>query len=174
MATRNSVWVLMGILVISFWILGTAIQTGAETLNFKFLNHVTRYEVFPAGDIEGHNVVISMREGAAIFANGELAWMKSTNYVDSVKAGPYTFDQYYVITFQDGSKIACHNKGAAEASLGMTASEKITGEIINGTGRFEGIKGTASAQIKFLPLEKGEPARKALGEVTFNYTLPSK
>jgi len=172
--TKKSIWVLFSILGISGWILGSAIQAGAETMNFKFLNHVTRYETFPTGDIEGHNIVISVREGAAIFNRGELAWIKSTNYVDSVKEGPYTFDQYYLITFQDGSRITCRNKGAAEAALGKTASEKIMGEILNGTGRFEGMKGTVSVQIKFLPLEKGEAARKALGEVTFNYTLPSK
>ncbi len=156
--------VLFRILVISVWVLGSAIQVGAETLNFKFLNHVTRYEVFPAGDTEGHNVGIAVREGAAIFSSGELAWMKSINYVDSGKAGP-TVDQYYTVTFQDGSRITCHNKGTVET---------ITGEITNGMGRFQGIKGTASAKIKFLALEKGEAGRKALGEAKFDYTLPTK
>jgi hypothetical protein len=153
---------------------GVKVRRVAETLNFKFFNHVTRYDVFPVGDIEGHNVLISVREGAVIFSSGELAWMKSINYVDFVKAEPYTFDQYFTVTFQDGSRITCHNKGKSPAPLGTTMREKWAGEITNGTGRFQGIKGTAAAQIKFLPVEKDEAGRKALGEVTFDYTLPSK
>jgi len=47
-------------------------------------------------------------------------------------------------------------------------------EILKGTGRFEGINGTASAKSKFIPPEKGEPGPKAVGEGTITYTLPSK
>ena len=36
MATKKSMWVLFGILVISAWVLGSAIQAGAETMNYKF------------------------------------------------------------------------------------------------------------------------------------------
>ena len=114
MATKKSMWVLFGILVISAWVLGSAIQAGAETMNFKFFSHVTRREVFPVGDTEGHNVGIKVREGAVIFASGELAWMKAINSFDFVKRAS-TFDQYYTVTFQDGSKITCHNKGTGRA-----------------------------------------------------------
>jgi hypothetical protein len=47
-------------------------------------------------------------------------------------------------------------------------------EIIKGTGRFEGIKGTQSAKAKYLPLEKGEGGSKGYGEGTITYTLPPK
>ena len=39
-------------------------------------------------------------------------------------------------------------------------------EIIKGTGRFEGIKGTQSGKMKYLPPEKGEPGMKGYGEGT--------
>lgn len=174
MATKKSMWVLFSILVISVWTLGSTIQAGAETMNFKFFNHVTRKDVFPVGDIEGHYVSIEVREGAAILASGELGWMKSIASVDFGGAEG-TFDQYYTVTFQDGSKIICHNKGTSKApSAGPPTTGKWAGEIVNGTGRFQGIKGTGSAQIKFLTPEKDEARGKALGEATFNYTLPSK
>jgi hypothetical protein len=169
-------WVLFGILVISAWVFCSAILARAETLNFKFFSHVTHWEVFPVGDIEGHNVSINVREGTVIFASGELAWMKAINYMDVVK-GANTFDQYYTVTFQDGSRITCHNKGRSEVTpAGASTTGKWAGEIINGTGRFQGIKGTAAARIKFLPLEKGEKGNtgKALAEGIFDYTLPSK
>ena len=55
-----------------------------------------------------------------------------------------------------------------------TASGGWTGEIIKGTGRFEGIKGTQTAKAKYLPVEKGEAGPKGIGEGTITYTLPSK
>jgi len=167
MATKKSVWVLFSILVISTWLLNSVTQVGAETMNFKFFSHITRNEVFPVGDVDGHNVAINVREGAVIFASGELAWMKAINSGDGLK-GAGTFDQYYTVTFQDGSTIIAHTKGR-----GTPASSKWAGEIINGTGRFQGIKGTAAAEIKFIP-PKDEFGLKALGEAAFDYTLPTK
>jgi len=35
MTTKKSVWVLFGILVLSAWVLGSAIQVGAETMKFR-------------------------------------------------------------------------------------------------------------------------------------------
>ncbi len=175
MATKKSMWVLFaGILLTSAWVLGSAIQAGAETLNFKFFSHVTRNEVFPVGDIEGHTVGINVREGAVIFASGELAWMKAINSQDVVK-GATTTDQYYTVTFQDGSTITAHTRIKSEVtSPGKGGAGKAGGEIVNGTGRFKGIKGTYAAEIKFIPREKDELGPKALGDATFNYTLPSK
>ena len=54
-----------------------------------------------------------------------------------------------------------------------TYSAKATGEIIKGTGRFAGIKGTSSGTgINYLPSE-GE-AWKVLTDLTLTYTLPGK
>jgi hypothetical protein len=42
-----------------------------------------------------------------------------------------------------------------------------TSEIIKGTGRFEGIKGTEAIKaIKWLPVEQGEAGTKRYGEGT--------
>ena len=168
MVTKKALWVLFGILVISVWVLGYVTHAGAETMNFKFLSLVTRNEVLPVGDTEGHNVGINVREGGVIFDSGELAWMRAINSFDGVK-GIITFDQYYTVIFQDGSKITARTKGS-----GTPTTSKWTGEIINGTGRFQGIKGTASAEIKFRPREKDELGGKAFGEGTLNYALPAK
>ena len=59
------------------------------------------------------------------------------------------------------------------AAVGAYTSGGWTSEIIKGTGRFEGIKGTQSAKAKYLPLEKGEFGPKGYGEGTITYTLPS-
>jgi len=172
MATKKSVWVLFGILVISAWVLGSAIQVGAETMNGKVFNHVTRREAIPVGDVEGHSFVITVREGIMNFDNGEMAWIKAVIYSDTVKGlGP--FDQYVTLTFEDGSTITHHTKGTVEVTS-AGGSAKWTGEMIKGTGRFQGIKGTVTAWGKLLPPEKDELGGKTRGEAIFNYTLPSK
>ena len=60
------------------------------------------------------------------------------------------------------------------AAVGAYTSGGWTSEIIKGTGRFEGIKGTQSAKAKYLPIEKGEAGPKGIAEGSINYTLPSK
>ena len=88
-------------------------------------------------------------------------------------AGP--FDQYSTFIFQDGSTIITRTKGTSEATpTGVSAAAKWAGEIIKGTGRFEGIKGFGTTTAKLLPPEKGELGGKSLGEGTLNYSLPKK
>jgi hypothetical protein len=78
---------------------------------------------------------------------------------------------YNTITFADGSTIIIKSQGTIGGSF---ISGGFTSEIIKGTGRFAGSKGTLTAKIKYLPLEKGEVGPKGIGEGTLNYTLPSK
>ncbi len=77
-------------------------------------------------------------------------------------------------TFLDGSIITTRVKGKSEASPQAFATVKFNGEIIAGTGRFQGIKGTVTISAKLLRPEKGEIGPKAVGEGTFLYTLPGK
>jgi hypothetical protein len=51
---------------------------------------------------------------------------------------------------------------------------KWSAEIIHGTGRFQGIKGTETGTDKLLPREKEEILGKAVGEGAITYSLPSK
>ena len=164
----------VSIFVIGIWLLGFVPQATADTLNFKFFNHAMKVEVVPIPDVEGHHVRLVQREGVWIFENGELAWFKGVFYADLIK-GAGSFEQYSTITFQDGSTITAFNKGRSEATpAGLQTGTKTTGEIIHGTGRFQGIKGTVSISSKMLPPEKGEPVGKSIGEGTYVYTLPSK
>jgi hypothetical protein len=162
------------ILVIFIWLVGFVPQATAQTLNYKNFNHVTKAEVVPIPDAEGHIVRLTVREGVQVFENGEWAWVKSVLYADLIKvAGP--FDMYSTVTFQDGSTITSRTKGRVEATpAGLQTGAKWTGEIIHGTRRFQGIKGTVTSSSKLLPPEKGEASGKSLGEGTYVYTLPSK
>ena len=162
------------IFVMSIWFLGSVSQATAETLNCRFFNQQTKAEAVPIPDVEGHVVRLTIREGVQIFENGEMAPFKSVLYNDLIKAaGP--IEVYNIITFQDGSVIITHTKGRVEATPeGLQTTSKFTGDIIHGTGRFQGIKGTYATSSKILPPEKGESSGKSIGEGIYVYTLPSK
>ena len=126
-------------------------------------------EMVPVADVPGHFTGVAVREGVTVFANGEWAWLKVINILDFIeRTGP--FDGYVTFTFLDGSSVTARTKGVVEATLAI----KWTGDIIHGTGRFQGTKGTVTASSKLLPPEKGEPVSKVLGEGTIVYTLPGK
>jgi hypothetical protein len=174
MATRKSIWFLIAILAIAVWVLGSAVPVGAETLNYKFYTWVIKGEIQPIGDVEGHSVWFLQRGAFRVFENGEVATARAVVTGDFIKgSGPLT--QYATLTFVDGSTIIIKSQGWA----GVPAAGTPTGggwksEIIKGTGRFEGIKGTDSAKAKYFPVEKGEVGPKGYGEGAMTFTLPSK
>ncbi len=171
---KKSVWVLFSILVISVWVLGSAIQTGAETLNYKVYTYVTKGERVPIGDVDGHIMGFQMRKAFCVFENGEVAIQNMVLYNDLIKgAGPSLM--YSTLTFPDGSTIIMKVEVTVEGTAaGGSSGAKMTREIIKGTGRFAGIKGTGTTTVKYLPVEKDEPGAKGYGEGTITYTLPSK
>jgi hypothetical protein len=174
MATKKSIAVLVGILVILAWVLGSAIQASAETMNYKFYTWVIKAESVPVDDVEGHAVRVETRGAFYVFENGEVATTNVVATGDLIKmAGP--FMQYVTIKFADGSNIIIKSQGTVGTpAAGSYKAGGWTSEIIKGTGRFDGIKGTQSAKAKYLPPEKGEAGAKGYGEGTITYTLPSK
>jgi hypothetical protein len=172
MAAIKSLWILFGIIVLSAWLLGFVGQAGAETMKYKFYTWVNKGEVVPIPDAEGHVLNFSMRGAFYVFENGEIATINHVGVGDTIK-GSGTFMQYVTLKFEDGSTITIKSQGAVGGYTGA-GTGGWTSEIIKGTGRFEGIKGTQSAKAKYLPIEKGEVGPKGYGEGTITYTLPSK
>jgi hypothetical protein len=174
MATRKSMWVLFGILIISIWILVSAVQVGAETMRCKVYTYVVKAEIALVGEVEGHALGLYVRRAFCVFENGEVATSLST-ITNDITHGGGTLLLYRLFTFADGSTIATKLQGTVSATaVGIATSAAVTGEIIKGTGRFEGIKGTETSSFKYFPIEKGEAGAKGIGETTFTYTIPSK
>jgi hypothetical protein len=174
MAKKKSLWIIFGILVISGWVLGSAIQAGAETMKFKVYTYVAKAEIALVGDVEGHALSLYVRRAFCVFENGEVATALST-ITNDITQGGGTLLLYRFFTFADGSTIATKQQGTVRGTaVGIATSASVTGEIIKGTGRFEGIKGTETSSFKYFPVEKGEAGAKGIGETTFTYTLPSK
>jgi hypothetical protein len=173
MATKKSMWVLFGIFVISAWVFGSAIQVGAETMKCRTSNTATKVETIPVGDVEGHVLGVSIHEGLAFFENGEIARTRNHNAYDTIPGKGSPSIVYLILTFEDGSSIVIRSQRLIVPGQSGISSAQATGELIKGTGRFEGIKGTTSATGKNFPASKGEAAR-ATSDIIFTYTLPTK
>lgn len=140
----------------------------AETLKFKVYTYVTKAERAPVGDVDGHTVTLSTRGAFIVFENGEVATQRSVGTSDTIKASGSSLT-YQTITFSDGSTIIIKEQVTRTETTGVSK-----GEIIKGTGRFKGIKGTVTAKGRLLPVEKDEVGPKGIAESTITYTLPSK
>ena len=167
-------WGFEAITVIWAWLLGFATPVNAETLKYKGYTYVVKVERALIGDVEGHSMVFTVRRIIVVFENGDTATAFSVSTNDGIK-GSGQFLNYMTFTFGDGSTIITKTQGTTGGTaVGVYQSAGLTGEIIKGTGQFEGIKGTATATYKFFPLEKGEDGPKGIGEGILTFTLPSK
>jgi hypothetical protein len=164
------------ILVTSAWVLGFAFQAGAETLKCQTSGNAVKMERMAIPDIEGHTINMEMRDGLTFFADGEVAILKSFATWDGIEGRGGWAQGYSLFTFIDGSTIFISFNQLREAdAYGRFAYYcKNTGEILQGTGRFEGIKGSLSGTGKQFKPEKGELTGKATSDWTFTYTLPPK
>jgi hypothetical protein len=175
MATKKSMWVLIGFFIIAAWLLGIVIEAQAETMKCKFTRVVTKEVTWPVSDEEGHILLMQISEGLAFFENGDIANFK-TQAISDRRTGTGKGSQaisYVFFRFEDGSSIIVRNEYRSIADASGKISTKGGGEIIKGTGRFEGIKGTYSSAGKPFPPIKGE-ADKYSGDITITYTLPPK
>jgi hypothetical protein len=176
MATKKSIWVLFGILVISAWVFGSGIQAWAETMKCRTFGNMVKMEAIPIPDVDGHRISLNLRDGLALFEDGEVATYKAASTTDAIAGKGTLTHGYLLFTFVDGSTIITSFRQTSEPDPEekFTSYSKATGEILKGTGRFEGIKGSLSGQGKQFKLEKGELAGKSTINYTFTYTLPSK
>jgi len=175
MATKKSMWVLIGFFIVAAWLLGFVIEAQAETMKCRIGRVVTKEEAMPVDDEEGHTLMLRRSEGVAFFENGEIANFK-TQAMDDRRAGTGKGSQaisYIFFTFEDGSSIIIRLEFRTIADPNGKISTKAAGEMIKGTGRFGGIKGTFSSTGKMLPPVKGE-ADKYYIDATLTYTLPPK
>ncbi len=169
MATKKSMCVIFGIVVISVWVLGSAILSGAETMKCKNIATAIKDERISVVDEQGHELGIQVYEGLAYFENGEIAKVRFQSVFDRIPGKATQAIGYTFYTFDDGSTIVAK----FQRLVSGTGSATATTELIKGTGRFQGIKGTASATGKQFSRTKEEPAR-SFNDVTLTYTLPTK
>ncbi len=163
----------ISILVIAGFLLGSVTQAGAETLKSKNVVTATKTETIPVNDEPGHILGMGIYEGLALFENGEIAKLRTLIIFDAIPGKGAQAIGYNIFTFEDGSTIVARSQRLEIADQSGNLSAKVTGEIMKGTGRFQGIKGTASATGENFKPSK-EEAERVFTEFTLTYTLPSK
>ena len=167
-----TIWGCIGVFLIAALMLVPAAQAGGKTVKYKIAAPITKMEVVPIPDAQGHVVGVLERRGVAIFENGETAAYRSMVMFDSFK-GQATWSGYAELSYADGSTTVYKAQGTASGSKPRLING--TGEYIKGTGRFEGIQGKVSSNGKVVtPYTKEATKGDAVFDNTSTYTLPKK
>jgi hypothetical protein len=172
MATKKSIWVLFGVLLISAWVLGSVILVGAETMKCRNAGTAIKDETIPVADEQGHELGLQLGQGLGFFDNGEIAKMTNYNIYDRTGKGSQVIG-YTIYTFDDGSTIITRFQRLVVVDKSGNRSAQVTAELVKGTGRYAGIKGTVVGTGKNFQGNKEEPTRY-FNDITLTYTLPTK
>jgi hypothetical protein len=134
MATKKSIGVLFGILVISAWILGSVMQAGAETLKCKSAATATKDERVSVGDEEGHILGVQIMDGLGFCENGEITRIRYHAVFDFMPEKGVQAIGYSTMTFEDGSTIVTRFQRLVDPFQSGVGAAKATAEIVKGTG----------------------------------------
>jgi len=172
MLTRKSLWGILGFFVVLGLFLGFAMAVNAETMKCKAVGVTLNMERVIVDDENGHTLGLQTIEGLAIFDNGEVARTKIKAIVDLTKSSGFLAIAYFSFYFDDGATIVLKLDRRGIIDEKGVASTKVVSEIKKGTGRYAGIKGTATGPGKNFSVQ-GE-AVKSFNDLTFTYTLPPR
>ena len=141
------------------------------TEKFRIINHVTRFETMNPEDEKGHVIGILTRSGLALFEDGQIGNQSAMIVFDMVSGKSGSFETYTTITLEDGSGwIAKTNGKMSRTPDGKRLLTKQAGEIVRGTGKYEGIKGTIAFEgVGYGPTEVGKG--DWVGDCTITYTI---
>jgi hypothetical protein len=159
-------------LMISF--LPMVTKAGAETMNWIAISYIERRETVVVTQTEGVMIGVIDRKGLGMFEDGEVFPMSCRGTFDTKKG----WQGYTSIIFQDGSTLLLSWKGPTSSSRpgdGKMWEYGLTFEYVEGTGRFEGIKGSGTFTGK-QPEWDADYKAKGFAYYDFkgNYTLPPK
>ncbi|MEW6530126.1 MAG: hypothetical protein AB1473_04765 [Thermodesulfobacteriota bacterium] len=163
---------LMAIIVITMAIGYPAAPAEAETLKAKVTNYSVKLEYVPAGDVQGHVIGLDVREGNAVFDDGQTAKYAMVSTFDFMAGKGGTTNGYTKMTFKDDTFITF--KWAANAGIDpdKLSTSKGTGTILGGGGRYKGIKGSVSFAGKGTKPASEDPKREMVIDAVIDYTLP--
>jgi hypothetical protein len=146
---------------------------GADSITEKFriINHVTRFETMNPEDEKGHFIGILTRSGLALFEDGQIGNQSAMIVFDMISGKSGSFQTYTTIILEDGSSwIAKSNGKMARTPDGKRLLTKQAGDIVSGTGKYEGIKGTIAFEgVQYGPTEVGKG--DWVGDCTITYNV---
>ncbi len=173
MSGKKSFCILLVALVSAIIVFGFVLSAGAESLKMMVTCGAIKGERFSVGDVDGLGMAYIVRDGVFVLENGEFGSLRVLAVAHS-GPGKGIFLGVNAFTFADGSTIVTTSQPGSfwpDPDAKVAALQKCVGEIINGTGRFKGIKGTQTMTGKILKPLKGDFAGKAYSEFVLNYTI---
>ena len=174
MATKKSFYVLLSLFFITAELLGYVNGVNAETLKLQISTVVTKVEQFPIENIEGTVLASLVKDGVFVLENGELGTFKFVGTTCNTVGKGGSFLGYTLYIFGDGSTIVgTFQPGTSwgDPEKKVAGIQKASGELIMGSGRFKGIKGTLTMTGKLLKPLKGELGSKSHNEIILTYSL---
>ncbi len=157
------------------WLLGSVTQAGAQTYTVKCreTGHFAQMNIIEVRDVPGHIVAVGESAGVSSCDDGSIATTSSKWMTDQTN-GSGISQGYRLFTYEEGSTLWEKYQIIITAGQdGKTTNWEITGQLVKGTGRFEGIEGGTTSTGKRLARTPGAGAQY-LRDVTMTYTLPSK
>jgi len=150
----------------------TLSQAWAEDVKFTVTSYITKAEMIPVPDVEGHMVMLGERRGVAVLEGGGVAAYHTRFTCDVINMnGPC--DGYTDLRYMDQSKTVVKYHLTASIPQGKKAPVvKGKGEYIKGTGKFEGIKGGISFMGYYITPYDDKTKGDMVVKVTGSYTLP--
>ena len=149
-------------------------SANAEELKVRITSYIANHDIKPVGDVEGHIAGHYLRRGLVFLDTGEVGLFRSTGTIDMTKGKGLVRSQS-TYSFEDGSTMIVSVDGAIEARPGGgLIYHKLAGTSVRGTGRYEGISGTATASGRGLTPFGEETRSDAYFDVIVTYTLPRK
>jgi len=132
-----------------------------------------RPTILPAGDNKEHSIGIGNKSGKAIFSDGQQADYRNVYYFDLFRGKGVSFLGYTKLSFEDNSWIFI--KWESEYAGNDKSGNPMlngTGKIIEGSGKYKGIIGTANFFNWAIPPNKDLPGGGRKVKATLCYRLP--
>jgi len=143
------------------------------TVRVKVVMWGPRPQVLPVvDDAKNHFMGVGQRTGEAVFSDGRKAAYSNVFTFDMRRNKSLLSQGYTKMLFKDGSWICFRWNSAVVGRDENGSVSKGEGSIFQGTGPYQGIRGTAKFSSRQLPPDAKHPkgASEATAELT--YTLP--
>jgi hypothetical protein len=166
MSVKTTHWALLTAVIAA--LLAPAVGAAAE-MKFKVVSYITRFDVKPVGDVQGHFAGGWERRGLC-FVNEEVGVYIGSGTMDATK-GKGVGTGTSTCTFEDGSSFSTtYNMDTEPGPKGLALYKNGKGQFTGGTGRFEGIKGsttfTGRAFTPFKDEFKSDVVMDSVGQYT--------
>jgi hypothetical protein len=140
MSVNKIQWTLLA--AVSAALLAPADGVAAE-MKFKVVSYITRSEIKPVGDVQGHFAGTWERRGLCLM-NEEVGVYVGSGTMDATK-GKGVGTGTSTCTLEDGSSFSTtYTMDTEPGPKGLAVYKNGKGQFTAGTGRFEGIKGTTT------------------------------